>query len=397
MKQRMTFFVITVLVMTLALAPSTQAASSESGNALMTGPIALKDLDGHWSQPMVEKMLAKTIAFGFLDQTFRPDQPMSRLDVAMMLVKGLGLEAWLTAKNGLEEPLSYLDVANLTTAQQNYVKIVSGLGLMVGDSVNEFRPFDSITRKEAAVLTVRALGYEQEAKQANEGNIAFTDAGQIPNWAAAYVKTASQLGLIVGYDEGSQRFSFRPDRELTRAEMTVMISRIDGLVASANDKQPVTGTIESISQADGRILVYTKTDKPTGENVHSWPINSSAFIYVDGKKATMNKLQANMELRAMVGASGSFIYLEAGKTLLSEPSAEYRHVEGTLQNWQDNKIVLAENGATHEWGTTASTSYYLGSQSVDQAKLQSGMLVSVLLRINPDGSEVTQEIRAYSN
>lgn len=157
------FFIVMVMIVTLSmmLVPLVNQVSAEesgttgqaeSGNLLMTGPIQMNDINGHWAEATIDHMLRKTIAYGFLDGTFRPDQPMSRLDVALMLVKGLGLETWKTAEGTLDELLSFTDVSGLTAEQKKYIYIVSGLGYMIGDQAGTFRPGEPITRDEFATI-----------------------------------------------------------------------------------------------------------------------------------------------------------------------------------------------------------------------------------------------------
>ncbi|WP_200758160.1 S-layer homology domain-containing protein [Effusibacillus dendaii] len=128
--------------------------------------------------------------------TFRPDQPMSRLDVAIMLVKGLGLQTLLSAKDVVNQSLAFKDLANLSESQLNYLKIVNGFGLMVGGDGISFRPNDAVTRTEAAVLLVRVLGYEEDAKAIQYPRLSFVDAADIPAWAAPSVQVAVQHGRL---------------------------------------------------------------------------------------------------------------------------------------------------------------------------------------------------------
>lgn len=85
-----------------------------------------------------------------------------------------------------------------------------------------FRPRDSITRTEFAILMLRALGREKAA-QAIADRPAFTDVGESYRWAWGYISLAAQDGLIRGY-EGK----FRPGDRVTQPEALTMLVRALG-------------------------------------------------------------------------------------------------------------------------------------------------------------------------
>ncbi|MDF2664051.1 MAG: metallophosphoesterase, partial [Paenibacillus sp.] len=83
----------------------------------------------------------------------------------------------------------------------------------VGDST--FAPDGSVTRAEFAAMLVRALGLHDAGR-----TVRFTDV-QTSDWHAGVVLAAVQAGIVEGYENGE----FRPDRQVSRQEMTVMLQR----------------------------------------------------------------------------------------------------------------------------------------------------------------------------
>jgi hypothetical protein len=88
-------------------------------------------------------------------------------------------------------------------------------GIVKGYSDGTFKPGKTVTRAEFAVMLMNALK-PQEAGAA----LTFTDATKIGAWAQKAVAQAVQAEIIKGYKDGT----FRPNAEITRAEMAAMIA-----------------------------------------------------------------------------------------------------------------------------------------------------------------------------
>lgn len=97
-------------------------------------------------------------------------------------------------------------------------------GIAFGYPDGTFRPDRSITRAEFTAMLVRALGL----KQIDGDAPALSDWNVLKDWSREGIAAAFQAGIVSGYADGS----FRPDAEITRVEMTVMIVRALGGVSS---------------------------------------------------------------------------------------------------------------------------------------------------------------------
>lgn len=114
-----------------------------------------------------------------------------------------------------ETPISFTDIAGHWA--ESYIKRATARGIVSGYPDGTFKPNNIVTRAEFTVMLIGAW-------QLNEAGAAltFTDADQIGAWAKQSVARAVQSGIVTGYDDGS----FRPDAQITRAEMAVMIARV---------------------------------------------------------------------------------------------------------------------------------------------------------------------------
>jgi len=90
---------------------------------------------------------------GLPDGTFRPNQPITRQEIAAMLSRLDGVEL-----RDAGTPAGIVDFGDTQNWARDYVYTVYSEGLMVGDARNQFRPRANITRAETATVFNRNLG-----------------------------------------------------------------------------------------------------------------------------------------------------------------------------------------------------------------------------------------------
>ncbi|MEN8904677.1 MAG: S-layer homology domain-containing protein [Clostridiales bacterium] len=84
-----------------------------------------------------------------------------------------------------------------------------------GYSNNKFRPNAGITRAEAITIIAKILNLKSEK------TISFDDDKSFPTWAKDYIYSAVSKGIIKGYEDNT----FKPEKIITRAELSVIIVR----------------------------------------------------------------------------------------------------------------------------------------------------------------------------
>ena len=147
---------------------------------------------------------------GYDDGTVRPEGQITRAEVATIIFRLLDPEVRdenLTAENGFED-VGEDDWYN--TAVSTLVR----LGIISGRSDTSFDPDAPITRAEFATLFAR---FDESGAEPAGG---FSDLSG--HWARESVGRAAALGWIDGYEDGS----FRPDNRITRAEAMTMVNRV---------------------------------------------------------------------------------------------------------------------------------------------------------------------------
>lgn len=101
-----------------------------------------------WYYPYIETAYRKGAIPEWLTE-FRPDDPITREEMAVMLVNTLGYGALARKLNDLGSDFD--DVANNT----GYITIAKDFGIIRGTGDNKFRPNDTAKREEAAVMMMR--------------------------------------------------------------------------------------------------------------------------------------------------------------------------------------------------------------------------------------------------
>lgn len=146
---------------------------------------------------------------GMGDGTFGYYSPITRAQFAAVLVRMFG---WT-----LQTPktASYTDVP-VSQYWFSYVETAAANG--VADAGGKFRPYDSITRGEMAVMLVRALGYQGVASRAAGDSLPFTDVTA----NRGYISVAYAIGMT----KGVTATAFAPNASATRAQAAAMLVRI---------------------------------------------------------------------------------------------------------------------------------------------------------------------------
>ena len=144
---------------------------------------------------------------GYPDGTVGPDKTITRAEAAVMFY------------NLLDEKSGYINTFTDVPENQWYSEAVitlAGMGVVNGYLDGTFRPDAPITRAEFVTMAVNF------AKAGNGTYCSFADVSQ-DMWYYGAVAKASEKGWIGGYPDGT----FGPERYITRAEVTVIINRME--------------------------------------------------------------------------------------------------------------------------------------------------------------------------
>ena len=173
-------------------------------------------LDSHWAYSYVEVLKKQGIVSGDGDNTFRPEDNISREEFLKMLLGALKI------KTVADTDVSFADVAQ---SDWSYPYIATGvkIGIVKGISETEFGAGQNVTREDMSVLCDRALTYMEKTLDETADVVEFADAGQISDYAVQSVVQMQKFGVINGYEDGT----FCPQNNASRAEAAKIIYMIE--------------------------------------------------------------------------------------------------------------------------------------------------------------------------
>lgn len=169
------------------------------------------DIIGHWAEKDINDLHQRGIVSGVTATTFEPDREITRAEFATLIVKALKLTG---NSQGIFEDVEQ------GAWYASFVNLAAQAGLIQGYD-GKFRPEDTITRQEMAVIIVNAYTFLQKPEQSGTVDH-FSDNAEIADWAKAAVGTASSVGLISGMGDGT----FAPNANATRAQAVSILKRL---------------------------------------------------------------------------------------------------------------------------------------------------------------------------
>lgn len=201
------------------------AATFNLPRQIGTGTGTFSDVTaGFWAAEAIRTSAGMGFVSGFPDNTFRPQQNLTRVQALVSLVSGLGLTGGNT--NLL---LTYDDRASIPSYATEAIATATGRGLVVNyPHPQQLEAMRNITRAEVSALIYQALVATRRAPAITNPyivipptfNDSFTDIKD--HWAADFIRSLANLNLVTGFADGS----FQPDAPLNRAQYTAMVVKI---------------------------------------------------------------------------------------------------------------------------------------------------------------------------
>ena len=156
---------------------------------------------------------------GYPDGTVKPAGNITRAETAAILFRLMddaSRKTYYSTKSG------FRDVAS-GSWYNTYVATLNNAGVITDSSNGYFRPNEAITRAELAAMLAKFTETTGAANYFNDVSAKY--------WAANAIAICAKLGWINGYPDGT----FRPDKNVTRAELMAMINRATGRAPKSAD------------------------------------------------------------------------------------------------------------------------------------------------------------------
>ncbi|MGE5370636.1 MAG: S-layer homology domain-containing protein [Solirubrobacterales bacterium] len=274
-KRSFPIVVILILLAAVLLAGSAPAmAASGYKDVKASNPV----------MPYITYLQARHVLSGYADGSFRPNQTISRAEMAVVLINAASVQAKPSPKNSFKDvDKKHWAYAAIETAYRN--------GFMRGYPDGTFRPGAKVTRAEAAAMLLNLSG---------EATVALAVPAQIKDvgynhWAKTPIAVACETGMMRPISETV----FGPDWAVTRAQaaqgVAVMMTTAPRLMRKPLAAELVvksgSATVEVPGQPVAKITASTVVNQ--GATVKTGLNSEAELKYPDGSSLL---LKADTEL-----------------------------------------------------------------------------------------------------
>lgn len=223
----------------------------------------------------VELLNSLGIAKGYPDGTFGVNQPMTRQEFAVFVVRAMGKER--LAEGFANTPTGFKDDKQIGDWARGAVYLASQMGIIAGYPDGTFKPQGNVTQAEALTMLVRALGFKKYAE----------DLGA---WPVGYLLAAEELGITQG-------LTVFPNVPMVRSEMAIALANtLFATTAKNNDGSPNKDKIKDTAWI--RTVWNKNYDRAVGnsgkvEAITLWnnsiTIGGKTFTYATDVKVAINR------------------------------------------------------------------------------------------------------------
>lgn len=173
---------------------------------------------------------------------------------------------------------------------ESTVSIFVKLGVVNGYADGSFRPNASITRAEFATILAKVFNLAT-----SESGNKLKDASG--HWAESSINALTASGIISGYEDGT----FKPDREITRAEIISMISKI--LTIKAASGAATTSAFTDIAGVWNKEQIEAAASASLISGVGNGLFSpNKPSTRAEALTILLHVLQANPELNTLLGS-----------------------------------------------------------------------------------------------
>lgn len=158
-----------------------------------------------WAREAITKAHDYGLMTGMGENSFGTGRTITREEFASVLARMFGWEQ--------EEENAFTDVSGWSLG---FVNAIAKHGAV--DAGGAYRPKEPVTRREMAVMLVRALGYQNLAEASEKWDMPFTDV----TVDRGYISVAYDIGMT----SGISATSFAPESSAKREEAAAMLVRV---------------------------------------------------------------------------------------------------------------------------------------------------------------------------
>ncbi len=201
-----------------------------SFSALAAGESTFKDISDAkyaWAKPYIEEMAKGGYIAGYEDNTYRPDNMVTKLETIVLFSRAMGAKKSTNAdavEFALDKYSEVIKKANLNFGEEEVAYMLYRGALTEEDVALYLADGNAslaMSRQEAAAIITKAMCADEAAKKELLIDMDYTDAKSIDSDYAQYVFYVSENGIMNGMDDGS----FGPEANVLRSQIAAMLYR----------------------------------------------------------------------------------------------------------------------------------------------------------------------------
>ena len=223
----------------LALADADGIAAYYGLQKKGSNPRQLVDYADHWAADMIDIAVSKGWVTGYPDNTFKPDNTLTRADFVTLLARLSGDTIDPVAENPFPD----------VPADEYYAASVAwavSAGIINGFEDGTFQPKAAITREQMAhIMTLYLKHKGMDVQTSSEQTADIPDLDLIQSYARADVLFCYANSLLNGRDEG-----FVPQGNATRAEACTILLRMHDYLHAHSAAEETPAAVEAVFSAD---------------------------------------------------------------------------------------------------------------------------------------------------
>ena len=214
-------------------------------------PAGFHDMEGSFAEDAADCLAHYGITFGTSPELFSPSDTVTRLQMALFLVRAAG-PAGIKLPEVSDQGFADLDFGSGAVNQ------MAELGIVEGTSSTTFDPYGLVTRSQMARWLARFLsaaptgpgGTDIDTVEPDDDH--FTDLSSVDFRTRAAIRKIYEMGVTAG----TSPFTFSPDEEVTRGQMAVFITRMLGHTHARPAGLTIQATEPAISgDSDGTVSI----------------------------------------------------------------------------------------------------------------------------------------------
>lgn len=353
--------------------------NESNGQEQATSVAKFTDVKNHGARDAIERMAEYGFISGYPDSTFRPNEPVTKIQSVKIVMSVLKQKS----DQLLTEGDDYIG-AGVPDWAKDYVELALFNDIAEWEEILPFN--EDATRISVVNLLANALGID--ATESDINSLSFTDTAGLSSKEIANLAVAVKYNLVSGYPNNT----FKPNDSVTRSQMALFVSRLyDKLEAegdNANNEvqryEVVKGTISSINE-NGRKLTIGST---------IFNVSDKVTVKINNESANLVDLKTKMNVQAVI-QDNKIVEIYVNSSITDEETNENtiafdRVVTGTISDVSSNSKELKVDSKT--FNVSKNVFIQINGKLADFNYLEKEMQVVIIIK-----KDQIESIYAFSN